>query len=81
MMIKNNVVMIIIAIKIIKLELYPTEIKGITFNISPNFTPFRGRFLGYRYTCFNGFNGVKALKGYKALMGYKGSHTSQKSHA
>ena len=80
-MIKNNVVIIIIAIKIIKLELYLTEVKGITFNISPNFTPFRGRFLGYKYTCFNGFNGVKAKKIYKAPKGYKDSFTSQKSNA
>jgi hypothetical protein len=33
------------------------------------------------YTCFKGFNSVKALKIYKAPKGYKGSFTSQKSNA
>jgi hypothetical protein len=78
MNIKNNIIILIIAIKIIRLSLYLTEIKGINIKVSSALTSANGGVCGYRY---RGVNSVRPLKIYKAPKGYKDSFTSQKSHA
>ena len=71
----------IIVIKIINNDLYSIDFNRLKVIKSADYKPFIGGFWGGRYTCFKGFNGVKALKIYKAPKGYKDSFTSQKSHA
>lgn len=81
MNIMNNMMITIIVLKIIKSGLYCIESKGRNIRKSADYKPSIGGFWGGRYTCFKGFNSVKALKIYKAPKGYKDSFTSQKSHA
>ena len=81
MSIKDNRMLIIIITKIVKSKFYSIDFKGINYKTSTDSKPFIGGFWGGRYTCFNGFNSVKALKVFKVLKNYKDSFTSQKSHA
>ena len=81
MNIKNNIIILIIAIKIIRLTIYLTEIKGINIKVSSALTSVNGGVCGYRYRGVSSVNSVRPLKIYKAPKGYKDSFTSQKSHA
>ena len=84
MNIKNNIIILIIAIKIIRLSLYLTEIKGINIKVCSALTSVNGGVCGYRYrgvSSVNSVNSGRPLKIYKAPKGYKEPHTSQKSNA